>query len=374
MDGGGRQEGPALSPLLVPSRFEEIAGWAGDDHAAALACFRISARRMAERPYTTKAMGIDSSHLANAGRAALALDPGDLGNGAAARAFFETNFTPFRVVPESGSGFVTAYYEPEVEASPVRTARFTYPLYRRPPDLIDIAEAPPAWDPEFRFARRTSDGPVEYHDRAAIEAGALTGLGLELAWIESPVDGFFIHIQGSARLTMTDGSVRRIAYAGKSGHPFTAIGRLLADEGHMARAAVTMATIRAWLDADPVRARAMMDRNRSFIFFAETSDADPALGPVAAASVPLSPGRSLAIDHRLHTFGTPVFVATHAPLEGQSRPFRRLMVAQDTGSAIVGPARGDLFIGSGEQAGAVAGAVRHAADFTILVPLPEPRP
>jgi len=373
MDGGGRQDGPALSLLPVASGFGGIEGWAEDDHAAALACFRISARRMTERQYTTKALGVDAAALALVGGRALALRPAELGSAAAARDFFEMHFTPRHVVPPTGSGFVTAYYEPEVEASPTRTERFAHPLYRRPPDLIDIDEAPAGWNPEFRFARQTRDGPVEYHDRAAIEAGALSGRGLELAWIESGVDAFFIHIQGSARLTMIDGSVMRISYAGKSGHPFTAIGRLLADEGEMAREDVTMATIRAWLAADPARGRAMMDRNRSFIFFAPTSGADPALGPVAAASVPLSPGRSLAIDHRLHTFGTPVFVATHAPLEGQSRPFRRLMVAQDTGSAIVGPARGDLFIGSGEEAGAVAGAVRHAADFTVLVPLPEPR-
>jgi membrane-bound lytic murein transglycosylase A len=130
-----------------------------------------------------------------------------------------------------------------------------------------------------------------------------------------------------------------------------------------------MQAIRDWLEGRRSEAAAVMARNRSYIFFKETEQADPSLGPVAAAAVPLTPGRSLALDHALHTFGTPVWVATHAPLAGQNATFRRLMIAQDTGSAIVGPARGDLFIGSGSEAGKIAGAIRHGADFTLLCPL-----
>lgn len=353
---------PALSPLLARIGFDAIDGWAEDDHGAALVCFQRSARRMAARPYTTKALGVDGAALARLGALALGVDP------AAARTFFETNFTPHRI---GAAGFVTGYYEPQVAASPVPTARFGYPLYRRPPDLVDIDDAnrPPGWDPDVRFGRHTAAGIAEYFDRAAIEAGALSCRGLELAWIESPVDGFFIHIQGSARLIMPDGTVRRIAYAGKSGHHFTPIGRLLVEAGRLRRDEVSMQAIRDWLNADPERGRELMAKNRSFIFFADIAQPDPALGPVAAASVALSPGLSLAVDHRLHTFGSPVWVATSEPLPEQERPFRRLMVAQDTGSAITGPARGDLFIGSGEAAGRVAGAIRHAADFIVLVPV-----
>lgn len=365
---GGR---PSLSPLLEPVDYAAIEGWRDDDHAAALTCFRISARRMQERAYTTKALGIDGQDLRHAARLALAIEPALLADRETARRFFETAFRPFRIDTGTGAGFATGYYEPELAASPARTSRFAYPIYRRPPDLVDIDDKnrPAGIDPSFRFARHTPGGLVEYFDRRAIEAGALAGRGLELAWIESPVDGFFIHIQGSARLVMPDGSVMRIAYAGKSGHPFTAIGRLLAERGQIPRDHVTMATIRAWLEADAERGRDLMAENRSFIFFAETREADPALGPVAAASVPLTAGRSLAVDHALHTFGTPVWVATRTPLPAQSAPFRRLMIGQDTGSAIIGPARGDLFIGSGAEAGAVAGAIRHPADFTVLVPV-----
>ncbi len=358
--------GNAPPAIFTEVDFGAIEGWEADDHDAALACFRMSARRSAVRPYTTKALGVSGALLAAIGESALSQPASAI----RARAFFEEHFRPFRVVPLSGNGFVTGYFEPELQASPVRTTRFSYPLYARPADLADIDDTtrPAGMDPSFMFARRRDGGYEEFPDRAAIEAGALAGKGLELAYIESPVDGFFVHIQGSARLQMPDGEVWRISYAGKSGHPFTPIGAWLVANGHLTREAVTMDSIRQWLLADEARARELMNRNRSFIFFQRTQQENPDLGPVAAAGVALTPGRSLAVDHRLHTFGTPVFVSTREPLPGQALPFQRLMVAQDTGSAIIGPARGDLFIGSGREAGTLAGAVKHIADFTILLP------
>lgn len=358
--------GNAPPARFTELRFADLPGWGADDHEVALACFRISARRMAARPYTTKAIGTDAAALASVGEAALSRSF----SGSGAREFFERSFRPFRVDPASGSGFVTGYFEPELAASPVRTARFSYPLYSRPPDLVDIDDntRPAGMDPSFMFARRTPAGYEEYTDRAGIESGALAGRDLELAWIESPVDGFFVHIQGSARLLMPDGEVWRISYAGKSGHPFTPIGAWLVANGQLTREQVTMDSIRQWLLADPLRARELMNRNRSFIFFQRTAQENPDLGPVAAAGVALTPGRSLAIDHRLHTFASPIFVSTRDPLPQQKLPFRRLMIAQDTGSAIIGPARGDIFIGSGREAGSVAGAIKHPADFVVLVP------
>lgn len=348
---------------LDPVRFSDIPGWRDDDHAAALRCFRVSARRMVEKPYTTKELGADAAALAAIGAEALAY-PDD----ADPRLFFETRFRPLRIAPPAGSGFVTGYYEPEVAASPVRTQRFAYPLYRRPDDLADIDDAtrPAGMDPYFMFARRAGDRLEEHPDRSAIESGALAGRGLELAWIEDPVDGFFIHIQGSARLIMPDGDIWRISYDGKTGHRFTAIGAILIERGEMKREDVTADAIRDWLGADAARARELMHRNRSFIFFRRILDADPGMGPVAAASVPLTAGRSLAADHRLHTFGSPMFVSTTEPI--MEKEFRRLMIVQDTGSAIVGPARGDLFIGSGAAAGSIAGGIKHKADFVLLMP------
>jgi membrane-bound lytic murein transglycosylase A len=262
----------------------------------------------------------------------------------AARDFFETEFRAFLVRPASGSAFFTGYYEPEVIGSRVRTDTFTVPLYRRPDDLVE-------------------DTP--YHDRQAIESGALSGRGLEIAWLESAIDAFFIHVQGSARIKLTDGDVLRLGYAGKSGHAYTPIGRVLREGGELAAGGVTMASIRDWLAANPDQAPQVMWNNRSFIFFHETKGIRPEDGPIAAAGVPLTAGRSLAVDRMLHTFHSPVFVETVLP---DGTAFGRLMVAQDTGSAIVGPARGDIFFGTGDEAGAVAGAMQAEGRFYLLAP------
>jgi membrane-bound lytic murein transglycosylase A len=356
---------------LRPAEFDRIPGWREDDFVQALSCFRNSARRMIAETHRAKAVGVDPQRLRAIGQKALAIEETALGENRRARDFFEEHFRPLQILPSAGAGFVTGYYEPELLASPVRTSRFAYPLYRRPPDLVEVdaADMPQDWDRSYRFARLEGGRPVEYHDRAAIEAGALAGRGLELAWIEDAIDGFFVHIQGSARLTMPDGAVKRITFDGKSGHPFTPIGRVLIELGELRREEVTMETIRAWLKANPDRAAATMALNRSFIFFAATRVAEPSLGPFGAAGVQLTPGRSLAVDRELHTFASPIFVAVREAFAGHRLPFRRLMIAQDTGSAIVGVGRGDLFVGSGAEAGEIAGAIRHAADFFLLAPV-----
>jgi membrane-bound lytic murein transglycosylase A len=206
---------------------------------------------------------------------------------------------------------------------------------------------------------------MPYHDRQAIESGALAGRGLEIVWLESAIDAFFIHVQGSARVRLTDGLLR-LSYAGKSGHDYTPIGGVLRDRRVLQAGGVTMASIRAWLAAHPDQANEVMWANRSFIFFRETADAGPEDGPIAAAGVPLSTGRSLAVDRTLHTFHAPIFVETTLP---DGAGFRRLMVAQDTGSAIAGPARGDIFFGSGDAAGAIAGAMQSGGRFYLLAPV-----
>ncbi|MGH6860243.1 MAG: murein transglycosylase A, partial [Phyllobacterium sp.] len=277
---------------------------------------------------------------------------------------------PALIEPGSGSGFVTGFYEPEVAAAAFRSEQFTVPLLRRPADLVDVDDTnrPPGLDPSFAFARQGAAELAEYFDRRAIESGALAGQGLEMAFVASPVDAFFIHVQGAARLQMTDGSLRRITYAAKSGHPFTGIGKILLDRGEIAPETMSMQAIRAWLADNPGEAQALLWNNRSYIFFREADVADGSLGPVAAAKVPLTPGRSLAVDRLLHTFGTPFHVHSPALTAFGGERFSRLMIAQDTGSAIVGPARGDLFAGSGDKAGRIAGGIRHDADFYALVP------
>lgn len=293
----------------------------------------------------------------------------------AARRFFERFFTPWtRRNDGRFDGVLTGYYEPELPASRRPTALFTIPLYRAPPDLVrlDPAEPLPAGLADAQdFARRDGAGRlVPYPDRAAIEAGHLAGKGLELVWLPDPVDAFFVHIQGSARLRFEDGSTMRVGYAAKNGHRFTAIGRVLVQRGELPLEGADMDGIRRWLAAHPDRATALMHRNRSFIFFREVEGTDPGAGPIGAQGVALTPMASLAVDAARIPYGSPVLVdAPELRIDGV--PLRRLLIAQDTGSAIRGEERGDLFVGSGEAAGRLAGAIRHRARWTVLRPRSE---
>ncbi|MCO5064186.1 MAG: murein transglycosylase A [Rhizobiaceae bacterium] len=352
-----------------PISFRDIPGWIEDDQSGAFDAFRRCAGHAAHKPYRTGSLGVSFESFLPSFEDARGRTPLDR---VAARQFFERHFRPAIVLNESGStdGFVTGFYEPEVEASPVRTERFNVPLLRRPSDLVDVDDhsRPAALDPYLAFARKTGSGLVEYHDREAIDRGAVSGQGLEMAWVADPVDAYFIHVQGAARLLMPDGSVRRVTYAAKSGQRFTGAGKVLAELGEIPLEKITMQSIRAWFRSNPGRVHEILWRNRSYIFFRDAPVDDPALGPVAAAKVPLTPGRSIAVDRLLHTFGTPVFVDSPTLSAFGGRSFARLLIAQDTGSAIVGAARGDLFAGSGAAAGEIAGVVRNAATFYALIP------
>ncbi|PRD44359.1 transglycosylase [Phyllobacterium phragmitis] len=363
-----------LSRLFRPVTYADCPGWAEDDHAAAFAAFRRSASRVLEKPYRSGSLGITFESLAPVFAAARERSADATGDGRAARYFFETHFLACLLQPESGeNGFVTGFYEPEIAASPVKTDGFCIPVHRKPDDLIELDDRsrPAHIDPSFAFARQSENGLMQYHDRRAIETGALDGQNLEIAYVEDRVDAFFAHVQGAARLNMPDGTLRRITYAAKSGHPFTGPGRILIELGELPERDVTMQSIRAWFRKNPHRIDEILRRNRSYIFFREAPVEEPELGPIAAAKVPLTPGRSIAVDRLLHTFGTPFFIDApdlQAFDRGSTAGFRRLMIAQDTGSAIVGPARGDLFAGSGDAAGEIAGVIRNRADFYALVP------
>ncbi|EJM99901.1 murein transglycosylase A [Phyllobacterium sp. YR531] len=357
-----------LSPLLQPAEFEDCPGWEADRQLEAFIAFRRSAVRVLEKPYKSGSLGISFEALEP-----IFADSREtfVENDQDARLFFEKWFRPAFIKPEeTKSGFVTGFYEPEVIASPVRTEEFTVPFLKRPADLVDIDDSnrPSGFDAYFAFARQTPEGFAEYYDRRAIESGALDRQGLEIAFVKSAVDAFFIHVQGAARLKMVDGSLRRITYAAKTGHRFTGIGKILLDRGEIKPEKISMQSIRQWLAENPEQVQLLLWNNQSYIFFREAAVDDESLGPIAAAKVPLMGGRSMAVDRLLHTFGTPFYI--HAPqltaFGGNS--FSRLMIAQDTGSAIVGPARGDLFAGSGDEAGEIAGGIRHNADFYALVP------
>jgi len=349
---------------LKPLAFADLDGWGEHDHAAAFAAFRRGAAVLADHPPKSRALGRAADQLA-AILAAAGRRPADISS-AVARTFFGAHFAPHEVV-SAGGGFYTGYYEPQLAGARAASAAYPIPLYRQPDDLREITpgSAGPALDPSFRFARRTAAGYAPFPDRAAIMAGALSGHGLELVHVADPVDAFFIHVQGAARIALAQGGTMRVTYAAKSGHPYTPIGRVLLERGELRPGEVTMQAIRAWLAAHPQERDGVLAANRSFIFFREAPVDDEDPGPVAAAKVPLTPGRSLAVDRQLHSFHAPVWVDT---TQGDGTPWRRLMVAQDTGSAIVGPGRGDIYFGSGETAGAIAGAMNARGRFILFVP------
>ena len=358
---------------LEPVAFADLPGWAEAPLAETFAAFRRHAAHMVATPPKTRALGLSSVDLVGAAKAALALS--ETLDDRAARRFFETRFTPRRVHPAEGTAFLTGYFEPELEGSRTKTERFRVPLLARPDDLVDIDDTtrPRDMDSSYAFARRTDTGLAPYFTRGEIEEGALAGRGLELVWLEDPVDAFFVHVQGSVRIRLVEGGTLRMAYDGKAGHPYTSIGRLAIDRGLIAAEEMTLDRLRDWLKANPREARDLMRENCSYVFFREQPDLDPDLGAIAAAGVPLTPGVSLAVDRTLHTFGTPIFLAADLPLgpDGETVPVRRLMLAQDTGSAILGPARGDVFVGLGVEAGRRAGRIRHVPEaFVVLVPNP----
>lgn len=352
-----------LAMTSRPSAFSDrLPGWEAEDHGAALTALLRHCAGAGSPPE-----GLSAALCAAARAAADGSSP------AAARRFFETWFDP---APAAVPAFLTAYFEPEFDGALRPGGRYAHPLLARPPELValDGAAAPDGLPPAAPFAWRQADGSLAAPpDRGAIMDGALAGRGLELVWLADPVDAFYVHVQGSARIRLAEGGALRVGYAGKTGHPYTPIGRVMIEQGLAAPGTVTMQVLRAWLAANPQEVDGVLRTNRSYIFF-RALDMPPEAGPVGAAGLPLVAGRSLAVDASWLPWGTPVFVSAELPLGpgGETRPFRRLMLAEDTGSAIVGPGRGDLFLGSGAAAGEAAGRIQHRGTMTVLVPRAAP--
>jgi membrane-bound lytic murein transglycosylase A len=295
-------------------------------------------------------------------------------NTEASRRFFEANFLPIRIRKlGDAAGFLTGYYEPIVEGSRFPTREFTVPLYRRPPDLMAAGATEPGgpFPNTGRAFRRTLSGElVPYYDRGEIEDGALDGQHLEICWLRSAAEALFIQIEGSARVRLEDGTVLRLNYDAHNGYPFVPVGRMLIDRKIIPREEMSMQRIREWMQDHPDEAKDVRRQNRSVVFFriVGLTDEGEAIG---AQGIPLSPGRSIAVDKTLHVYGTPFFIEAELPTGNNGResaPFRRTMIAQDTGSAIAGPARADLYFGAGDEAGQAAGRVRQAGRFAMLLP------
>jgi membrane-bound lytic murein transglycosylase A len=354
---------------LEPVQWTDVEGWAGDDHLAALAAFNKSCQpfRKIRRPSDPPPV---YNALWESCRRALALRPRTR---EAARGFFEEHFRPVRIVRVGeAEGFLTGYYEPIVRGSRFPSPEFHVPLRRRPRDLV-AAGHPPGADnfpnKGVQIGRRDeNDEIVPYHDRAAIEAGALDGQKLEICWLKDPFDALTIQIQGSARVVLEDGTPLRVNYDAHNGYPYTSIGRVLIERNLVPREEMSMQRIRDWMAANPDEAPQVRHSNRSYVFFRITGLTNEG-EPVGAQGVRLTPGRSIAVD-KIHVYGTPFFIDATLPIES-AKPttrFRRLMIAQDTGSAIVGPARADLYFGAGDAAGRIAGRIRHAGRFVMLLP------
>ncbi|WXC80090.1 MltA domain-containing protein [Bradyrhizobium septentrionale] len=353
-----------------PLAWANVSGWSDDDHLAAYKAFRTSCKPIAAQqgaPADSKALG---SSLRDPCRIAKGLE---LGDGVKAKEFFEQNFVPLRISRlGEDAGFVTGYYEPVLEGSRTQTDVYNVPVYRRPSNLFVRGKTqssvglPNGGAVYRKIGRRKL---VPYYDRAQIEDGAIAGRGLELAWLKSQTDLLFAQIQGSARIKFEDGTTLRINYDAHNGYPYTAVGRALIDRGIIPKDQMSMQKIREWMEQNPDGANELRRSNRSYVFFRHVplSDKDEAVG---AQGVPLTPGRSIAVDKALHVYGTPFFIAGELPIDSEQSktPFHRLMIAQDTGSAIVGPARADLYFGAGADAGKVSGRLRHNMQFVMLVP------
>lgn len=242
-----------------------------------------------------------------------------------------------------GEGFCTGYYEPEIAGALRPHGAFVHPIYRKPADL-------------------TADAP--YFDRAAINQGALAGRGLEIAWLSDPVEAFFLHVQGSGRIRLEDGQVLRVGFAGKNGRPYRSIGKTLVEKGNFAREDVTAQSLKDWLAAHPEDAGRVMNENPSYVFFETRSHLGAEDGPIGTARASLTPLISVAADPDHHPLGA-VLHLEHDPAAGLKSGFA---IVQDTGGAIKGANRIDVFTGSGDTAGMIAGALKHPVRVTMFTP------
>ncbi|WP_135447761.1 murein transglycosylase A [Tabrizicola caldifontis] len=314
--------GPAPAEML---EFEALDGWHDDNHAEALTAFLRTCDLIDApdwRPICAVAADVPQDDTS-------------------ARSFFELFFRP--VVVGRPPALFTGYFEPELEGSPVRSGRFQYPIYRRPPEL--------------------REGMV-YHSRQAIESGALAGRGLELAWLDDPVDVYFLQVQGSGRIRMSDGSVIRVGYAGSNGHAYRSVGQEMVRRGTHTMDQVSAPEIASYVRSNPGEGRNLLHTNPSYVFFRKIGTLDPKDGPIGAMGRSISTLRSVAIDPKFTPLGAPVWIEK----DGRA-PIRRLMVAQDTGGAIKGMQRADIFYGTGPAAGAAAGTVKHPGRMVLLLPI-----
>jgi peptidoglycan lytic transglycosylase A len=366
---------PPAAPLrlrLDTVPFTELDGWAQSDPRGAVQAFLRSCAVLAATSDEAPLGGVNYAGTALEWRqvcGAASLVGSD--SPEPARRFFELEFVPYRIGQDAGAGLFTGYYEPQLRGSRSRHGAYQTPLYGVPGDLVSVDLG--LFRENLtgqRIVGKVTDGRlIPYPPRAEIEGGL--GAGMPILFVDDPIDAFFLQIQGSGRVVLDDGTVVRAAYAAQNGRPYTAIGAVLIQRGELKREAVSMQSIRAWLLEHPAEAQPLMNTNASYVFFGEQPIGDPALGAAGAQGVPLTPEASLAVDLTVHALGVPVWLDTIAPdpdTTKPDRPFQRLLVMQDTGGAIRGPVRGDVYWGYGPDAGSIAGRMRSEGRMTVLLP------
>jgi membrane-bound lytic murein transglycosylase A len=341
----GRDTGP-LRFTVAPVGFNRLSGWADDRLSATVPAFLKSCARFLTGADTVAldptAMGADFGRVGDWRALCRAAETLPLGDDAAARRFFETGFVPLAVADyETPEGLYTGYYEIELNGSRQRHGRYQTAIYRKP----------------------TDPGSAPRPTRAEIEEGALTGRGLELLWVDDPIDAFFLQVQGSGRVRLSGDSSIRVGYDGQNGHPYVAVGRLLIERGVIPRDKLTMPTIRAWMKQYPEAGAALRRENPSYVFFREISGD----GPIGAEGVVLTAERSIAVDRTFIALGVPIWLEADERFASAER-VRRLLVAQDTGGAIKGPVRGDVFWGTGNEAASRAGVMNARGQYYLLLP------
>ncbi|MFP7672393.1 murein transglycosylase A [Marivita sp. S0852] len=303
--------------------FEDLEGWADDDHAAALSVFKNTCADLDEPDWSSLC--------------ALAFDAKD------SRQFFELFFRPL-LITDGNTPLFTGYFEPELSGSPVPTTRYRHPVYRMPPEARDTRP----W-----LTRQE-----------ILTSGVMSGRGLEIAWVDDPVELFFLQVQGSGRIRYPDGRVIRVGYGGANGHNYSSIGQELVRRGTYQAHQVSAEVIKNWVRRNPFDGESLLFHNKSYVFFREVSQVPADKGPLGAMNRSITPMRTIAVDPAFTSLGAPVWIEK----DGET-PLRRLMIAQDTGSAIKGAQRADIFFGTGDQAGQAAGRIKDPGRMVVLMPI-----
>ncbi|MEN3366885.1 MAG: rane-bound lytic murein transglycosylase [Burkholderiales bacterium] len=342
--------------VLRPVAFTALTGWDKDDLRQAWPAFMSSCEVLVRRPDWKEPCTI-------------ARDV-NVTNEKAVRLFFESFFVPHQVFNPDGSesGLVTGYYEPLLRGARKRGGPYQTPLYRAPDDLltIDLASVYPELKGMRLRGRLAGNKVLPYPTRSEMtEANTLAGK--ELFWVDDPIEAFFLQVQGSGRVQLSDTrETVRVAYADQNGHPYKSIGRYLVDKGEMTMDQASAQSIKAWFANNPARQQELLNANPSYVFFREEKLTDPNKGPKGSLGVPLTPQRSIAVDIQFVPLGVPVFLSTTQP--NKDTPLQRLMMAQDTGGAIKNAVRADFFWGFGPEAGEKAGKMKQRGMMWVLLP------